>query len=242
MKELTLPEDVEMPLEEHLIELGRRFLFAAAVIAALTIILFPFSDSIIKALREDLLPPGAELRIEHPTEYLYMRIEVSIISAFLLALPLIIYQLFSFMRPGLYPSERKFFIRVMPGSMILLFLGAIFSYFIVTPFVVDRLYDYTENVALVLPTLIQFVSFVYSMLLLFGMIFQMPLVISFLVMGNLVTIRQLTEKRMMAYALLFLAGVMFTPDPVFITPFIAAAVLVVMYEISIVFAKAFAKA
>ncbi len=241
MKEFTLPEDVEMPLEEHLVELGRRFLFTAAVIAALTFLIFPFSGSMIKVLREDLLPPGAELRIEHPTEYLYTRIEVSIISAFLLVLSLIIYELFVFMKPGLYPSERKFFVRVMPGSIILLFLGAFFSYFVVTPFFVSRLYQYSESTVLVLPTLKEFVSFAYSMLLIFGMIFQMPLVVSFLVMGNLVTIRQLTEKRKIAYALLLFGGVVIAPDPTPLTPLIVAAALVVMYEISIIFAKAFVR-
>lgn len=239
MKELTLPEDVEMPLEEHLIEFGKRFLLAAAVIALFTLIFFPYSDSIIAFLREDLLPPDTKVITTNPTEYLYIRIQVSVVAAFLVALPLIIYELFAFMKPGLFPSERRFFIRVIPGSAILLSMGVTFSYFLVTPFFTSRLLAYTEDVALPMLTLTKFVSFVTSMILVFGIVFQMPLLISFLVIADLVTIKDLTEKRKFAYAILLFGGVIFTPDPVPITPFIVAAMLVVIYEISIVFAKAF---
>jgi sec-independent protein translocase protein TatC len=242
MEEFTIPEDVEMPLEEHLIELGKRFILAAAVVAVFTISIFPYSDSIITFLRKDILPPDIDVITTNPTEYLYMRIQLSIVGAFFLALPIIIYELFAFMKPGLFPSERKFFIRVIPGSVILLLLGATFSYFLVTPFLTSRLISYTEGVAMPLLTLTKFISFVSSMLLVFGIIFQMPLVISFLVMADLVTIKDLTEKRKFAYAILLLGGVIFSPDPVPLTPIIVAVVLVVIYEISIVFAKAFLRA
>ncbi len=239
MEELTLPEDVELPLEEHLVEFGKRFLLAAAVIAVFTIVLLPFSDSIIAFFREDLLPPGTKVIALNPTEYLYMRIQVSMVGGVLVALPLIIYELFAFMEPGLFPSERKFFIRVVPGSAILLFLGAFFSYFAVIPFFVSRVLAYTGAVATPMLTLTKFISFVSSMLLVFGIIFQMPLVISFLVMANLVTLKDLREKRKFAYAILLFGGVIFTPDPVPITPFLVAAMLVVIYEISIIFASVF---
>jgi len=239
MEELTLPEDVEMPLEEHLVEFGKRFLIATAVIAVFTLILLPFTGTIIALLRADLLPPETILITIHPTEYLYMRIQVAIAGGVMVALPLIIYELFSFMQPGLFPGERKFFLRVIPGSAILLFLGAIFSYLTVIPFTVSRVLAYTGSVAIPMLTLTKFVSFVTSMLLVFGIIFQMPLVISFLVMANLVTIKDLREKRKFAYALLLFGGVIFTPDAISITPFIVAAMLVVIYEISLIFARAF---
>ncbi len=237
----VLPEDVEMPLEEHLIELGRRLLFAAANVALLTFIFFPFSDSMIDILREDLLPPGTPLIATSPLEYLYIRIQLSIVAATLVSLPLLIYELFGFMRPGLFPNERRFYLRMVPGSLVFLFLGGLFSYYVVTPFLAERALVFTSSIAEPFLTLKKFASFVSSMLLVFGLIFQMPIVLASLVMLDLVTMKQLKEKRKIAYLLLVAVGIFFSPDPNPITPLIIAAAMVVMYEVGIIFAWGFVK-
>ncbi|MEE8167847.1 MAG: twin-arginine translocase subunit TatC [Candidatus Hydrothermarchaeales archaeon] len=239
MAELTLPEDVEMPLEEHLVELGKRLLLIGAFAGIITLAAFPYSGAIIRFLREGILPPGTKIIAMSPLEYLYVRIEVSIVVAALLCIPLLVYELFAFMKPGLFPSERRFFLRVIPGSVIFLFLGGIFSYYVITPLITEGLLLYTERAAMPLLSLERFVSFVASMLLIFGIIFQMPMVVSLLVMADLIRLQDLTEKRKYAYAILLLGGVLFTPDRVAIAPFIVTFVLLVMYEISIIFAKAF---
>ncbi len=241
MGEEALPEDVEMPLEEHLIELGRRFLFAAANIALLTFLFFPFSDTMLAMLREDLLPAGTPLIATSPVEYLYIRIQLSIVAAVLVSLPLIGYELFAFMRPGLFPNERRFYLRMVPGSIVFLFLGGIFSYYVATPFLAERALIFTASIAEPFLMLRKFADFVSSMLLLFGVIFQMPIVISTLVMLDLVTLRQLRAKRKIAYLLLAAVAVIFAPDPTPLAPLLIAVAMVMMYEVGVVFAWGFAK-
>jgi sec-independent protein translocase protein TatC len=232
-----IPEDRELPLEEHLTELRNRLLVIIAFIILLSPLIFIHTPDIIQGFKETLLPPDVELIVLNPLEYMYMRFLLSIAGATIACTPLIIYEVFKFMRPGLYPRERSFFLRVVPLSILLFAVGGLFSYYVLTPFSVSFLITYAEEVATPMMVLSRFVSFLVFMLLSIGLIFQMPLVVSFLVKGKLVTVRELREKRKYAYPILLVGAVTLAPDPTPVTPLVIAVTLIVVYELSILMAN-----
>lgn len=236
MVEATLPEDRELALEEHLTEFRNRLIVVLIAVGILSCIIFIFSGEIISFLKKNLLPGGIKLIVLNPLEYLYMRFVLGIVGAVIACMPLIVYEIFKFMKPGLYPTERKFFIKVVPMSMLLFILGAAFSYAALIPFSIKYLISYAEGVATPMLVLSRFISFLSFMLLGVGLIFQLPLVISFLVKAGLVKKSDLKEKRKYVYALLFLGAVAIAPDPTPVTPLVILVTLGIVYELSIIIA------
>ncbi|MFH1774159.1 MAG: twin-arginine translocase subunit TatC [Methanobacteriota archaeon] len=236
MAEVTLPEDKELALEEHLTELRNRLVVVLAAVAVFSCIIFIFTGDIIQFIKKDMLPAGAKLIALNPLEYLYTRFMLSIVGAVIICVPLIVYEIFKFMKPGLYPSERTFFIKVVPASMLLFILGAAFSYIVLIPFSIKYLISYAEGVAVPMLVLSRFISFLSFMLLSLGLIFQLPLVTSFLVRAELIKKSDLKEKRKYVYAILFLIAFALAPDPTPVTPLVILVTLGIVYEISIIFA------
>lgn len=232
-----IPEDKELPLEEHLAELRNRLLVIIGVIIVLSPIIFIRTPDIIQGFKRTLLPPDVALIVLNPLEYMYVRLLISIAAAVAICLPVIIYEIFKFMRPGLYPRERSFFLRVIPLSILLFAVGGAFSYYVLTPFSVGFLIAHAEDVATPMIVLSRFISFLVFMLLSIGLIFQLPLVVSFLVKGRLVTVEDLKDKRKYAYPLLLVGAMTLAPDPTPVTPLVIAGTLIIVYEISLLMAN-----
>jgi sec-independent protein translocase protein TatC len=226
-----------MALEEHLTELSKRFIVIIAAIALLTLATLPFSKVLIQVFQRDLLPEGTMLIVLNPIEYMYMRIKIAIACALIVSIPLIIYEIFKFVKPGLFPSERIFFIRIVPTSLILFLLGSSFAYTVLAPFSIQFLIGYAEGTATPMLVLNRFISFISFMLLSFALIFQFPLIISFLVKAGLVEPEDLKKKRKFVYPLILIGAMVIAPDPTPVTPLIIATSLILMYEISSIIAK-----
>lgn len=237
MAKYAIPEDRELSLEEHLTELRDRLVIVIIAMIIVTPIIFILTPGIIQGFRTYLLPEGTALIVLNPLEYIYTRFLLAFAGAALVSMPLIIYELFKFMRPGLYPGERSLFLRVVPISLLFFILGGVFSYYILIPFSVGSLISYAEGVATPMLVLSRFISFLAFMLLSIGLIFQLPLVISFLVKGNLVTVRELKKKRKYAYPILLVGALALAPDPTPVTPLVIAFTLILVYEVSLIFAR-----
>jgi sec-independent protein translocase protein TatC len=233
-----VPGDMSMELEEHLTELAKRFLKVFIVVAVVTLVSYPFSSTIIDILRTKFVPPEIKVIVINPVEIVFTQIKIAITISLLAGAPLIIYQTFSFMRPGLYPSERRFFISVVPTSLVLFLLGAAISYlFLIAPLSAALIGTATETTTplLVLSRLIDFITF---MLIAVGAIFQVPLIVNLLIKMDLVEPKFLREKRRYIYAILFGIVTLFNPDPTLATPFVITAGFILLYEISLfVFAR-----
>jgi len=236
MDEYGPPEDKELALEEHLTELRNRLAIVIVGVVIFSGIIFFFSADLIEVLKRELIPANTKLIVLNPIEYLYMRFFLSLVGGVIMCMPLIVYEFFKFMRPGLFPSERRFFIKVVPLSMLFFLMGGIFSYKVLIPFSVKYLLDYSSDAALPMLVLSRFLSFISFMLLSIGLIFQLPLVVSFMVKGDLIKKKDLKEKRKYVYALLFAAAIALSPDPTPVTPLVIAATLGFVYELSIIFA------
>jgi sec-independent protein translocase protein TatC len=222
-----------MELEEHLIELAKRFLLVFAIVSVVSIIAYPFTDTIIGVLKSRFVPPEINVITINPVEIIFTRLKIAVVISLLAGAPLIVYETFSFMRPGLYPSERKFFLSVVPSSLILFIAGAAISYyFLIAPLSAALIGTATETTTplLILSSLIDFITF---MLVAVGAVFQVPLIINLLIKMDLVKPSFLKEKRKIIYALIFFIVTLFNPDPTLATPFVITAGFIALYELSL---------
>ncbi|MFQ6105615.1 MAG: twin-arginine translocase subunit TatC [Candidatus Hydrothermarchaeaceae archaeon] len=237
--EYTSPADKKLPLEEHLLELRNRLLVVISALAFFTLIFFIFSSDILLFINHAFIPAGTPLIILNPLEHMYMRFLLSVAGAICICFPLLMYELFKFMRPGMLPNETKFFITAVPASLVLFFVGALAAYFLVIPFSVKFLLSYAEGSVEPMLSLSRFISFIFFTFLSMGIIFQLPLIVSFMVKTNLVRHKDLKEKRKYVYGLLFVLAITIVPDPTPVTPLVILVTFVVVYEASILLAGLF---
>ena len=232
-----LPKDEELALEEHLSELRKRLIVVLLVIGIATIVIYPFSDTLISTLKNDLLHEDVRLIVLSPSDYIVARIKLSALCALVIGIPLIIFETFQFMRPGLFKSEERFILTVVPSSILLFTAGAALSYFALTPLALGHLVSYMGDVVIPALVLSRFVSFITFMLLSFGLVFQIPLVVWLLLKSKLISVDDLKSKRMYVYAVLIVGGIFLSPEPTPLTPLFITAALVIMYEITVFLAN-----
>jgi sec-independent protein translocase protein TatC len=231
-------QDREMPLEEHLAELRKRLLISLAAVGVFSVVAaLLFGRGIIRLLISHFLPAEVKVIALNPVEYAYTWFLISLFFGIYLALPIIIYEIFRFAEPGLYPNERRFLIRVVPTSFILFTLGVLFSSFLLTPLSAKFLVNYAEATAEPMLSLHRFVSFIGFMLISAGIIFQIPLVVAFLVKSELVSMEQLRDKRKYVYIAFLALSMTLAPDPTPVTPIVIAATLILIFELSLLFSK-----
>lgn len=233
MTEPHSQKDEELALEEHLTELRKRLIIVILATSIITIIVYPFSDSLILKLKNDLIPEGVRLIVLNPIDYVVARIKIAALCALVIGIPVIIFEAFQFMRPGLFPTEERFILIVVPLSALLFISGAALSYLLLAPLSLGHLVSYSEDVVTPALVLSRFVSFITFMLLSFGLIFQIPLVVWLLLKSGLITVRDLKHKRKYVYAVLIVGGIFLSPEPTPLTPVFVTAGLVIIYEISV---------
>ncbi|WP_457555125.1 twin-arginine translocase subunit TatC [Candidatus Pyrohabitans sp.] len=230
--------DREMPLEEHLTELRQRLLISLAAVVILSLAIALLSGRrIITLLVSHFLPAGVKVIALNPMEYAYTWFLVVLFFGIYLALPVIIYEAFRFAEPGLYPNERRFILKVVPTSFILFTLGVLFSFFILTPFSAKFLVSYAEGSAEPMLSLHRFISFIAFMLISAGIIFQIPLVVAFLIKSELASTDTLRRWRRYVYLAFLALSITLAPDPTPVTPLVIAATLILIFELSLVFSK-----
>ena len=237
MTDARLPKDEERSLEDHLTELRKRLIIVLLAVGAVTIVIYPFSDSLILILKNDLLHEDVRLIVLSPVDYIIARIKLSAACAFILAVPLIIFETFQFARPGLFKSEERFITTVVPSSILLFASGAALSYFVLTPLSLGHLVSYMGDVVTPALVLSRFVSFISFMLLAFGMAFQIPLVVWLMLKSKLIKVEDLKSKRKYVYAVLIVGGIFLSPEPTPLTPLFVTSALVIIYEITVLLAN-----
>ncbi len=225
--------DQGIALEEHLSELRSRLIIILLALVLVTIAVYPLSDTLIFTLKNTLLPGDVRLIVLGPLDYIVARIKISALCAIVVGIPVIIAEVFLFMSPGLFKSEKKFILIVVPASLLLFLTGAVLSYTIIAPLAIRHLVSYMGGVVTPALVLSRFTSFTTFMLLSFGLIFQIPLLIWLMLKSRLITVQDLRTKRKYVYAVLFIGGIFFSPEPTPLTPFFVTSALIIMYELSV---------
>jgi sec-independent protein translocase protein TatC len=239
------PDDEEMPLTVHIEEMLKRLAAVIVVMGGVSLIVFPVAPDLINWLWYSYLPGSPEAcasgtaestacpRVYHPLGLLFARIKVASLVGFVLALPVFVYQTYLFMRPGLYPHERRYYLAAVPTSLLLAFVGLAFSYFLVLPFIFTYFLFYSEDVAQIAFGLTETFDLILLMMGMFAAIFQIPLFIMLAIMMGVTTRDWLEEKRY--YFWLGFAGFafIFSPDPTGMAPFMVGITMVALYELTL---------
>ncbi len=222
-----------MSIIEHLEELRRRILISLAAILLASIVAFIFSNQILGVI---LLPSGGlKLNAFSLLDGFFIKWQIAFFSGIVVAFPIWAYQVYSFIVPGLYVTERKVIFPLLFGSLFLFALGAVFGFYLLWGMIRVLITFFPPQVAL-LPTADAYISFVVFFLLACGLAFQLPTILVGLVQLRILNTKMLRKQRRIAYFILFAFAEIITPvsDPI-VAPLTVMLPLVILYEVSIFF-------
>jgi sec-independent protein translocase protein TatC len=227
----------------HLIELRSRLLRIVVIFLAVFIGLMPFANKIYTLLAHPLLanlPAGGQMIATAVTTPFFVPMKVAILAAFVISLPHTLYQVWAFIAPGLYLHERRFMAPIVVVSTLLFFAGMAFAYFLVFPVVFGFIIGTAPESVAVMTDIGNYLDFVITLFIAFGMAFEVPIAVVLLVRFGLVTIKTLKEIRSYIIVGAFVLGAIFTPPDV-ISQIMLAVPLWLLYEAGIL-AAGFVKA
>ena len=236
-------EDEKMPFTGHLEELRKRLVICFIAIGIGFIISYGFKEKIFHYLTIPLISAmqaDDKLIFTGLPEAFFTYLKVSLLSGLMLSAPVILYQFWMFVAPGLYDKERKLLIPIVLLSSFFFVGGALFGYFIVFPFGFKFFLGFATETIRPLPSMREYLSFSSKLLLAFGLVFELPLIITFLARLGIVTVEFLKKNRKYAILLFFVVAAILTPPDV-VTQIMMAFPLMALYEISILGARVFGK-
>ena len=235
--------DTKMPFTAHLEELRRRLIVCIIAVALGFGVCYYYSKFLFAILMLpllDVLPEGGQLVYTGLPEAFFTYLKVGLWGGILLALPVIFYELWGFVAPGLYKHERGYVIPFVILSTFLFLVGGFFGYFVVFPFGFKFFVGFADQNLRVLPAVKEYFSLAIKLLFGFGIIFELPLVLVFLGKMGLVNARMLSKGRKWAILVIFVLAAILTPPDV-ITQVLMALPLLILYEISIFLVRMTAK-
>ena len=243
----TKPEDElagsEQPFVQHLIELRDRLIKAVIAIAifAIALSLYPGPGPLYDILAAPLvaqLPAGATMIATSVISPFLVPLKILLMAAFLLALPVVLYQMWAFVAPGLYTHEKKLVFPLVVSSTFLFFLGVAFCYFFVFGQVFAFIQSFAPKSITAAPDIEAYLSFVLSMFLAFGMAFEVPIVVIVLARMKVVSIEKLKAFRSYFVVLAFVIAAIVTPPDV-VSQLALAIPMCLLYEVGIWAAQLF---
>ncbi|MEW5734693.1 MAG: twin-arginine translocase subunit TatC [Thermodesulfobacteriota bacterium] len=233
-------DDARMTLIEHLEELRLRLMYSLIAVAVGFVICYAFRERIFVLLARPLFSAmkNDKLIFTSLTEPFFVYLKAAGVGGVMLALPVILYQVWRFVAPGLYAKERRLVLPLVFLSTLFFLGGASFGYFVVFPMGFSVLLNFAGSHMEALPSVKEYFSLAVLMLFAFGLIFELPLVIVAFVRFGLVSVTSLRKNRKYAILAFFIVGAILTPpDP--LSQVAMAVPLCVLYELSILFAVFF---
>jgi sec-independent protein translocase protein TatC len=231
----------EMPFLEHLEELRWRIIWSlTAVILGISIGFFVvLRFGIIGLLEQPILPflHGHHVMATHPTDGLQLTISAAMWIGGVLSFPVILYQAWLFLSPALYARERRLLIASLAGGIALFITGSLFAYAIVLPMSLPWLFQLFGNALEPMITAESYFGFVFSLVLSFGLAFELPVVVLLLASAGLVTPHFLSKYRRHAIVVIVAASAILTPGDYVSTTVALAVPLFLLYEISVIVAR-----
>ena len=235
----------EQPFVQHLIELRDRLVKStiAVAIAGAVLAIFPGPAELYDLLAAPLvaqLPAGATLIATSVISPFLVPLKILLMAAFLLALPVVLYQVWAFVAPGLYSHEKKLVLPLVVSSTVLFMIGVAFCYFFVFGQVFKFIQSFAPKSITAAPDIEAYLSFVMTMFIAFGLAFEVPIVVIVLARMNVVTIEKLKAFRSYFVVLAFIVAAIVTPPDV-VSQLALAIPMCVLYEIGIWAAQVFIK-
>ncbi len=227
----------------HLVEMRDRLLRAVLAVVIIFVLLFPWAQDLYALLAKPLLaalPKGGQMIATEVTTPFFVPIKVTMMAAFLLAMPWVFYQIWAFVAPGLYQNERRLGVPLVVASVILFLLGMAFAYFLVFPIVFGFIVGVAPEGVAVMTDIGKYLDFVMTLFMAFGITFEVPVAVVLLVKMGMVSIAKLREIRPYVIVGAFVVGAIFTPPDV-ISQFLLAVPLWILYELGIIVAAMMSK-
>jgi sec-independent protein translocase protein TatC len=226
----------------HLVELRTRLVRAVVAVFAVFLCLLPFANKLYTWLALPLLskmPMGGHMIATEVTTPFFVPMKVAGLVAFLLALPYVLYQIWSFVAPGLYSHEKRLALPLLITSPLLFYCGMAFAYFGVFPFVFGFITQTAPQGVEIMTDIEKYLGFVINMFLAFGLAFETPVAVFILVKLGILRVDQLRAARRYVIVGAFIVGAIFTP-PDAVSQTLLAIPLWLLYEVGILVASRFA--
>lgn len=229
--------DREMSVYDHIGELRKRIIIIASFFFVSAIGGFFLAEPIIVYLQQTDQAKDLTMNAFRMTDSIKIFMQFAFLIAFIITFPVILYQLWAFISPGLYERERRVTLSYIPISIILFLSGLAFSYYILFPFVVDFMNRLAERLEInQVIGINEYFQFLFQLTIPFGILFQMPVIVMFLTRLGIITPDFMVKIRKYAYFGLLVVGALITP-PELMSHLMVTVPLFILYEISIVISR-----
>ncbi len=234
-------EDEKSPFTEHLTELRDRLVRSFIAVGLGFLVCYFFKEKLFAILMKPLITAmgeGHKMIFTGLPEAFFTYLKIALLGGIILAVPVLFYEFWMFISPGLYRKEKTFLVPVVMLSILFFIIGSSFGYFIVFPYGFQFFLGFSSETIQAMPSMKEYLGFASKMLLAFGFVFELPLIITFMARMGLVSVAFLTKNRKYAVLIFFAGAALITPPDV-VTQVMMAIPLMILYEISIVGARIF---
>ncbi len=229
----------EQSFVAHLVELRSRMLKAIAAVLLVLAALLPVANRLYAWLAQPIverMPVGGSMIATEIASPFLTPLKLAFFVALFLAAPVVLYQLWAFVAPGLYRSERRLAMPILVSSVLLFYIGCSFAYFLVLPAVFAFMTHVAPAGVALMPDINQYLSFALSLFFAFGLCFEVPVVLLILVALGVLTPTQLADSRRYAIVGAFVIAAVLTPPDV-LSQLLLAIPMILLYELGIIGAR-----
>ena len=224
---------------EYVVELRQRLLKVVIVIALLVLLLLPFMDKIFTLFAQPLLsqlPPNQHMIATSLPATVFVPLKLTFYAAIFLAMPFLLYQFWAYVAPGLYRHEKRLAWLLLSLSVVLFYIGIIFSYTVVFPLIFNFFISFAPSGVLVMPDISAYLGFAMKLFIAFGLAFEVPIAMIILIFANAVDVEQCRHARPYVIVGAFIFGMLLTPPDV-ISQVLLAVPTWLLYELGLVLAQ-----
>ena len=232
-------EDNPQPLVAHLTELRDRLLRAMLSVLVIFICLFPFSNEIYTFISEPLralLPEGSSMIATEVASPFLTPFKLTLVMSIFVAIPVILYQIWSFVAPGMYRQEKRIAFPLLASSVLLFYAGASFAYFVVFPLIFAFFTSVGPTDVAVMTDINRYLDFVLKLFFAFGIAFEIPIAAVILIWSGVTTPDALAKKRPYIIVGCFIFGMLLTPPDV-ISQSLLAVPMWMLFEVGVFFGR-----
>ncbi|WP_428100345.1 twin-arginine translocase subunit TatC [Candidatus Rariloculus sp.] len=236
------PEEEELAegtLLSHLVELRQRMVRATLAVLAVFICLAPFAQQIFSWVATpltDVLPEGSTMIVTGIASPFLTPFKTTLFVAVFIAMPVVLYQLWHFVSPGLYRKEKRFGVPLLVSSIVLFYLGVAFAYFVVFRLAFAFFISVTPESVANMPEINEYLGFILTIFFAFGLAFEVPIATFMLVWSGLTTVKALSRIRAYVFLGAFVFGMLLTP-PDIISQTLLAVPIYLLYESGLVLCR-----
>lgn len=233
------PTDQPMPLVAHLTELRDKLLRALLAVLLVFLCLFPFANDIYLAVSKPLraiLPEGASMIATEVASPFFTPFKLTLVVAVFIAMPYVLYQVWSFIAPGMYRHEKRLAVPLLASSVVLFYAGAAFAYFVVFPLIFAFFTSVAPADITMMTDINSYLNFVLKLFFAFGIAFEIPIAALLLISAGITTPEALAQKRPYIIVGCFVFGMLLTP-PDIISQSLLALPMWLLFEAGVYFGK-----